>query len=188
MPAYSLEERRPFFFKSARAREDPRHDHPMRVAARATAAAPSYFEPEAVTSDEGLVGLIDGGVCVVNPAMSAYAEARRDGADEVLVVSLGTGRQTRRIRYQDARGWGQLEWVRPLIDIVFDGMSEVVEYQLDQLLDDGSYYRLQVDLHRARDELDDAGEANIQALRAEASRLLDEQAERLDALVAALGG
>jgi patatin-like phospholipase/acyl hydrolase len=183
---YSLEERRPFFFKSERARRDPRDDHPTWVAARATAAAPSYFEPQPVAGDAGEVGVVDGGVCVVNPAMSAYAEAWRDGARDVLVVSLGTGQQTRAIHLRDARTWGQLEWARPLIDIVFDGMSDVVDYQLRHLLPDDRYFRLQVELRRARDELDDAGAANLHLLREEADRLLDEQGPRLAALAAAL--
>src|SRR5436190_14355285 len=73
--AYALEERRPFFFKSRRAEAQPARDYPMRAVARATSAAPTYFEPEAVLSDRGgTVGLVDGGVCVMNPAMSAYAE------------------------------------------------------------------------------------------------------------------
>ena len=57
---YSLEERRPFFFKSARARDDPRDDHPAWVVARATAAAPSYFEPQPVETEGGEVGVVAG--------------------------------------------------------------------------------------------------------------------------------
>lgn len=184
---YSLEERRPYFFKTRRALEDVGRDHLMRVAARATSAAPGYFEPERVPSDEGDVGVVDGGVCLNNPAMSAYAEAWRDGARDVLVVSLGTGEHTRRIPYEKARGWGALEWLRPLIDIAFDGMSDVVDYQLRHLLADDRYYRLTVELDRASDDLDDAGEHNLELLGAEADRLLREQRERIDALVAALG-
>ncbi|MFL5819383.1 MAG: patatin-like phospholipase family protein [Solirubrobacteraceae bacterium] len=184
--AYALEERRPFLFKSRRAQVRPARDYPMRVVARATSAAPTYFEPETVRSDRGgAVGLVDGGVCVVNPAMSAYAEARRDGAEVALLASLGTGQQTRPIDSRSARRWGELAWARPLIDVVFDGMSDVVDYQLRQLLPAGRYFRLQVEL-RARDELDDASPSNLRALQSDARRLLDAEAEHIDALCAAL--
>jgi patatin-like phospholipase/acyl hydrolase len=184
--AYALEERRPFFFKSRRAEDRPARDYPMRVVARATSAAPTYFEPESVPSDRGAaVGLVDGGVCVVNPAMSAYAEARRDGADISLVASLGTGQQTRPIPTARARRWGELAWARPLIDVVFDGMSDVVDYQLSQLLPADRYYRLQVEL-AARDELDDASPSNLRALQDDARRLLAAEHARIDALCAAL--
>ena len=184
--AYALEERRPFFFKSRRAEARPARDYPMRVVARATSAAPTYFEPEAVPSDRGgTVGLVDGGVCAVNPAMSAYAEVRRDGAQISLVASLGTGQQTRPIPTARARRWGELAWARPLIDAVFDGMSDVVDYQLSQLLPAERYFRLQVEL-AARDELDDASPSNLRALQDDARRLLDAEHERIDSLCADL--
>lgn len=185
--AYALEERRPFLFKSARAIDDARRDYPMRAVARATSAAPTYFEPEVVTSSGGgPLGLVDGGVCVVNPAMSAYAESRRAGAEPAIVASVGTGQQTRPIASARVRGWGELQWVRPLIDVVFDGMSDVVDYELRQLLPGERYFRLQVELRHARDELDDASPANLHALQQEGRRLVAEQAERIDALCAAL--
>jgi patatin-like phospholipase/acyl hydrolase len=185
--AYALEERRPFFFKSRRAREDPARDYPMRVVARATSAAPTYFEPESVRSERGdEVGLVDGGVCVVNPAMSAYAEARRQGVDVALVASLGTGQQTRPIDSKRARGWGELAWARPLIDVVFDGMSDVVDYQLRQLLAVDRYFRLQVELRTARDELDDATPSNLRRLQDDAASLVSREDERIDELCAAL--
>ena len=43
--AYDIERRRPFFFRSARARADARYDFPLRMVARSTSAAPTYFEP-----------------------------------------------------------------------------------------------------------------------------------------------
>lgn len=45
--------------------------------ARATAAAPTYFEPLALTLGGRERSLIDGGVFATNPAMLAYAEVAR---------------------------------------------------------------------------------------------------------------
>jgi patatin-like phospholipase/acyl hydrolase len=187
--AYSLEKRGPFFFKTSRARENPRRDYPMREAGRATAAAPTYFEPEQVVDQDGEpVGLVDGGVCLNNPAMSAYAEARREGADDILVASLGTGEQTRPIAFEKARTWGALEWARPLLDVMFDGMSDVVDYQLDHVLGSQRYYRFQTRLDRAQDELDDASARNLALLNEEAAELITEAGPRIDELCAALTG
>ena len=49
----------------------------MRQVARATSAAPTYFPPEKIPTDDPLqyYALIDGGVIANNPAMCAYAEA-----------------------------------------------------------------------------------------------------------------
>jgi patatin-like phospholipase/acyl hydrolase len=46
--AYDIEGRRPFFFKSARAKLQGHRDYPMWVVARSTSAAPTFFEPVAV--------------------------------------------------------------------------------------------------------------------------------------------
>ncbi len=49
--------------------------------------------------------MVYGGVFVNNSALCAYAEARKifPDADEIFVVSLGTGELTREIPYRDAK-------------------------------------------------------------------------------------
>lgn len=172
--AYDLPTRTPFFFKSWRAKTDPAWDFPLAQVARATAAAPTYFEPLCI----GERALVDGGVFVTNPAMCAFAEAARLRRGEPpFVVSLGTGQLTRPISGKDAAGWGLLEWVRPLIDGVFDGVADTVEYQLEELAQDP--VRLQVALTRASDALDDASARNL-ALLKQARELIAGSSAELD--------
>lgn len=185
VPAYEIERRIPFFFKSARARSDPDYDFPMRDVARATSAAPTYFPPERIEAapPADYFALVDGGTFANNPAMCAYAEARRDGADpDILLVSLGTGELRRPIPYDEARDWGLLGWARPLLQIVFDGVSLTIDFQLEQLLGPTRYHRLQTPLDQASDDLDDASPENIRALKLTAERLISERAEELEAL------
>lgn len=181
--AYDTERRRPEFFKSARAREDRAQDFPLRAVARATASAPTYFEPFLL----GDRPLIDGGVFAVNPGMSALAEVLRysPGA-EVVLVSLGTGQLTRPFPYDEVKDWGLVEWARPLIDVVFDGSSDVVDYQLTQIVGPERFFRFQTELTTASDDLDDAGEGNLRALRLTGERLIAERAREVDAAVTAL--
>jgi uncharacterized protein len=181
--AYDLEGRAPYFFKSWRADRDA----PMVEVARATAAAPTYFEPIGV---DGLA-LVDGGVFATNPAMCAYAEAARLAQEagarvDVRLLSLGTGRLTRPMHLADARGWGLVEWVRPLIDVVFDGVADTVDYQLQHILGEGAYTRLQTDLDQASDALDDASPANLARLEGEAAGLIAARSAELDAVCAEL--
>lgn len=179
--AYDLQARRPHFFKSWRADLDA----PLQVVARATVAAPTYFEP----LEDGPRSLIDGGVFATNPAMCAYAEAvRLEGSPPDFVLSLGTGSQTRPILHADAAGWGLVEWVRPVIDVVFDGVSDTVEYQLAQLMPAGSVVRLQTELDRASDALDDASPGNLALLEEQAAALIAREGAAIDAACAALTG
>jgi len=188
--AYEIERREAFFFRSSRAREDLAYDFTLVDVARATAAAPTYFEPVRVrdVAGSGSYALVDGGVFALNPAMTAYAALAAAGRhDEIdLVVSLGTGSQTRPLPFEDVRGWGQLEWARPIVDVVFDGVAQTVDFELGQLLPEGGYVRLQTRLEEAGDELDDASDRNLEALRREGARLVEERSADLDRIAAAL--
>jgi patatin-like phospholipase/acyl hydrolase len=140
--SYEIQLRIPFFFRSERAKDSADYDFPMTQVARATSAAPTYFEPAKVEAEDPVdyYALVDGGVFANNPAMCVYVEARRileaeDSSDtDILVVSLGTGQLTDRLRYEEAAGWGLLGWARPIIDVVFDGVSDTVDFQLRELL------------------------------------------------------
>ena len=190
VPAYDIERRKAFFFRSTRARTDRAQDFRLADVARATSAAPTYFEPVRVRDAAGAssYALIDGGVFALNPAMSAYADLAAAGREDDIqvLVSLGTGSHTRPFALDKARGWGRLEWARPLIDVVADGLGETVDFELARVLPDGRYVRLQIDLAEASDDLDDAGDANLRALRREADRLVQARAADLERLAAAL--
>jgi patatin-like phospholipase/acyl hydrolase len=165
--AYDIERRSAVFLRST-------DDASMVDAAHASSAAPTYFEPVRVDG----ATLIDGGVFATNPAMCGYAEA---AGQLDLLVSLGTGEQTRPLRYEDVRGWGRLEWATPILDVVFDGSADAVDEQASALLGD-RYIRLQTRLDEASDDLDDASAGNLAALRREAERLIAARSRDLDRL------
>ena len=184
VPTYDLEQRAPFIFKSWRG---DRNGVPMREVALAAAAAPTYFEPALTAVGGAARPLIDGGVFANNPAMCAYAEAIREfpSNSRFLIVSLGTGQLTRPISHEAAAGWGRAAWLRPILDVVFDGVTDTVSYQLRQILG-ADYIRLQTELRGASEAMDDASAPNLAALKAEARRLLREQAAELGRLCALL--
>jgi uncharacterized protein len=183
VPTYDMTQPGPFFFKTRNAREQQAEDFPLTVVARATAAAPTYFEPLPVRGR----ALVDGGVFAVNPAMSAFAEVLRfQPSADVVLLSLGTGQRTRSRRFADVDDWGLVEWARPILDVVFDGSSDAVDYQLRHVLGGDRYWRLQVELTRASDDLDDASPENIAELRGHAEELIAASSDDLDAVVAVL--
>lgn len=189
--AYDISGRFAFFFRSARARNDPAYDFPLVQVARATSAAPSYFEPAQVTDLAGArtYPLIDGGIFAVNPSMCAFADAAAAGRSEELelMLSLGTGEHTRAYTFEQTRWWGQLEWARPGLDMVFDGVADTTEFIAGTLMGD-RYLRLQTELNVASDDLDDASEENIAALRTEAERLIAASQPALERAAAILVG
>jgi patatin-like phospholipase/acyl hydrolase len=191
--AYNTESRDSWFFKSVKAK-DPAHpeaDFLMKDVARATSAAPTYFSPAKLKTDSFVdyYSLIDGGVFANNPAMCAYVEAvsrYKETRDEILIVSLGTGEMTRPLPYVKVRHWGA-RWAQPILDVVFDGVSDTVDYQLRQLLpptNDGSnrYYRFQVRLDRDNDKMDTTDPNKIHLYKLLAEKLIRENDQKLDQL------
>jgi uncharacterized protein len=186
--AYEIERRMPFFFKSRRAKQDAAYDHLMKQAARATSAAPTYFEPAQIDLPGGhdYFALIDGGVYANNPAMCAYAEARSmfPAATDMMVVSIGTGELTRRIPIEDAKGWGLALWAQPLLGVVFDGVSDTIDYQLQQVCrtEDGvrRYHRFQIALTEGSDDMDDTSTSNMRVLKQRGEEIARQQKDELD--------
>ena len=183
VPTYDTAAPGPHFFKTTNARADAAEDARLADVARATSSAPTYFEP----LEMGVRSLLDGGVFAVNPGMSALAEAlrMRPGA-EVILVSLGTGERTHKRPFDEVKDWGLVEWARPILDVVFDGSSDAVDYQVRHVLGDERYWRFQTELTKASDDLDDASEENLRALREQADDLIAERTDDLDAVVGAL--
>ena len=182
VPAYNMGDPGPYFFKSRKARDEG-EDFPLSEVARATSAAPTYFQAADVRGQ----ALVDGGVFAANPAMCAFAEVMRfQPTADVYLLSLGTGQRTRKRSLADIEGWGLVEWAKPILDVVFDGASDAVDYQLQHALDEDKYWRLQVELDTASDDLDDAGAANLRELRTQAERLIADRSADIDAAIAAL--
>lgn len=206
--AYDIEKRRAVFFTSLEAKESAVRNFKMRDVVRATASAPTYFEPPLIYAEDGAAyALIDGGVFANNPALCAYAEARKIDFShlgkaiepcgrELLIISLGSGaRSMARKRpyphkkYKDA---GKLKWIPAVIDIMTTGNSETVDYQLKQIFDTldsadkDDYHRVDPDIGLANPEMDDASPENMEALRQASKAYIAENQDELDVIVSKL--
>jgi uncharacterized protein len=184
VPSYDTAEPGPYFFKTSKAREEPaEHDFPLSVVARATSAAPTYFEPV----DAGARALVDGGVFATNPAMCCLAEVlKTESPKDVVLLSLGTGQRTNKREFDEIKDWGLAGWARPILEVVFDGVSDTVDYQLKHMLGEERYWRLQVELTVASDDLDDATEENLAKLRGHAEDMIRDCSAEIDAALARL--
>ena len=168
--SYDIQNRRTVFLKSWHADHRPLL---CRDAARATSAAPTYFEPKPLDTGDVLSVLIDGGIFMNSPSVSAYAEARKLFPDDpIAVLSLGTGELTRPIVFEETRTWGSALWVMSLLDCMFDGVSKAADHQMQLFLGE-RYQRLQTSLESASDDMDDASEDNIRNLKRTARELIN---------------
>jgi ATP-dependent Zn protease len=65
---------------------------------------------------------------------------------------------------------------------MFDGATKVANHQMRMFLGD-HYFRLQVTLDEANDDMDDASEVNIQNLKRIAERMISENQSTLDRIL-----
>jgi uncharacterized protein len=198
----------PRFFKRWRALAAPEQNPSMVEVGLATAAAPTYFP--AVGLGDG--ALVDGGVFAANPTIAAVVEALKRTTDppaplvpqDLVVLSLGTGRHVDRYSEREVRGWGRLGWIWPrasgpaLLGAIFDGQSRAADHwahmllnldpgqQPDQELGRGPrYWRFEPELPRPL-ALDDASESTLRVLTSAAEQMIEERAADIDALAALL--
>lgn len=177
--AYDIFNRNVHLFAQHDAVKDSSYDYYLRDVARATSAAPTYFETALTKSMTGVsYPLVDGGLFANNPAMCAYAEAiqlfssikkRKVTTSDLFLLSIGTGSKKKQYEYDVVKDWGVLRWMEPILDIIAVGTSDATDFQLKQLFNSANvsdnYLRINPETGRASTEMDDASVENIQALK-----------------------
>ncbi len=193
--AYDIENRAAYFFTQHDARKYPGQDFLVRDVARATSAAPTFFQCAQVQSETHVTyALVDGGVFANDPALCAYAEARKMGsmptAKEMVILSLGTGEVKTPYHYDQVKDWGGLGWVKPVIDILMSGTVEVADYQLRQMYKavgaPNQYLRIQPPLAPQNSDLGNSDPANLHELVEIGERAAEQNDAALDDFVALL--
>lgn len=190
------------------------NDFLVQQVARATSAAPTFFEVSKAKSLSGVsYPLVDGGVFANNPSLCAYAEVQAkffktpDGfilkskagdkkkedlseitAKDLLILSLGTGQTALNYDYNKAKDWGLAQWPKPLIEIMMMGVSQTVDYQLQQIYDSinqaKSYLRIDPRLTKPKMvQMDNASAANIQDLKELGTETAELNSRKLDNFV-----
>ena len=202
--SYDITSRRAMLFTSHNA-DQPIKNFYVKDVCRATSAAPTYFEPAQINSfyDQQFT-LIDGGVYANNPALCAYAEARKinfstilndinkpdfPSINDMIIVSIGTGTVLKPYYFDDFDNAGKLKWISPLIDILLSANVETVDYQLQKMYDTlgkrnlHNYHRIMPDLKKASPEMDDTSKDNIFNLIQEGLAYINQNQELLDTIV-----
>jgi len=148
-------------------------DFYMVDAALSTAAVPTYFPPvHARRCDHTGISycLIDGGIFCINPALSAFIEARKifPDSNEYIILSLGTGNQKEEYKTENMKNWGFFNWIAPwlgvpLITAVGEGQKISTNHMLKKL-PQVRLFRFDVELDRGKGGIDDGSDENIEYL------------------------
>jgi len=187
--SYDVKRRLPAIFKQHTAIVKNR-DFLVRDLLRGSTAAPTYFEAARIYSLPPLQQkyvLVDGGMVANDPALCAYSEAIKfdgiEGIKDMVIVSLGTGKQLKGYTYSEIKDWGPLGWAKPSIDIALEGGPQMTEYYLSQIastVDNSMFFRIQPELYGADPALDNATPENLENLRDAGIRNAEAYDETLD--------
>ncbi|OAJ33108.1 patatin-like phospholipase family protein [Piscirickettsia salmonis] len=132
-------------------------------------AAPTYFPPIEMNNNY----YIDGGVSSNNPALCALSYSLSLGypIDNIFILSIGTGKSPIEMHGNPDK-WGAVQWVKNgLIDDLFDGETEIVDYNLKSIFNrfsslnksESNYLRINIDLEK-NIELDNTINSNLTLL------------------------
>lgn len=176
--AYDIRNRKTAFLKSW----SPKYSKiKCASAARATSAAPTFFEPAELVWDSRTRLLIDGAIFINSPAVSAYAEAcELYPGDVIKLLSLGTGEVTESVDANAIASESNARIVMTLLDSIFDGVAKAADKQMTSVLKD-RYLRIQTRLDLASDDIDDASKNNMGALKLSAKTMIEEHSASLEA-------
>lgn len=115
----------------------------VRDIVRASTAAPSYFSPETIEVGEGQSGIfVDGGMSIMNnPSLQLFLVATlkgfnlqwQTGEEELLVVSVGTGRQSKKLTGARWNNPSLLDIAQVAPEQFMSDASELVEIMMHYL-------------------------------------------------------
>ena len=162
---------------------------PMRIAARATSAGPTFFEPVELTVGDRRRVLVDGGVAANDPSLIAHALGgvlATEAGKPLFLLSLGTGvrnpAQPKTLSQVKAANW--LEQARNVFEAAMSGSGEIAEFVLPTLMNlpdmPVRYIRLQTVVGQCSFAMDDSSPANTQCLAALANQMVVQESEKIE--------
>ena len=158
-----------------------------RDAARASSAAPLYFPPLYAKSPEGRdAALLDGGIIANDPALLAYAQARRmyPGCRRFHILSLSTARGVYTFNPREGLT-GMAGWAEPVMKMYPNAQMDLVGQTLS-CLDDVEYVRIGGIVTKEKIRLDDTREESMQTLVSGGRRMFEENRPALEAFASRL--
>eukprot|EP00250_Pteridium_aquilinum_P010981 c19764_g1_i1 orf=207-1379(-) len=205
VPTFDIKIMQPTIFSTAEAKQDESKNAYVRDVLRGTSAAPTYFPPylfhtTTSTGEERAFNLVDGGVGMNNPTHLSIVHSfgqcsnlkneqsrsqitNYEAYNNLLVLSLGTGKVVRSYNAVNAAKWGAISWIlknghTPIMDIVSEASVDLVDYNLNMLFSfiqrPENYLRIQAfNISADAASIDDISHANLKILRDIGEKLLD---------------
>jgi patatin-like phospholipase/acyl hydrolase len=170
--SYDMRYDEPLFFKSRRASVPENNENALLFdVCRATSAGPTYLPAYDFKFGGKDRICVDGGVFINNPSVAAYTEIDKFYNDpfynltgyspnDICMLSLGTGHFQDDYAKKNPENWGELQWVKPVSDVMMQGVNQANDYVAAQLVSDNQYLRLNINIDKVEHaDMADASDA-----------------------------
>jgi patatin-like phospholipase/acyl hydrolase len=191
--SYGIKSDHPVYFTNFKALTRPDYwEYNIKDIARATGAAPTFFNPVSVVNKKMQKHiLIDGGIVRNNPTAAAisYAKQLYPNAEQFNILSLGTGRTITSNKYKKA---GLLQWLPNILEYIMDGSSESTHYELSESfksmeessIHNGScYLRLQPIIKKEDNDMTNFSKTNLNNLENYADDIIKSEALKIEEFI-----
>lgn len=175
-------------FSSTKARVNDAKDYLIWHVARATTAAPSFFESKELAADangndgESILNFWDGGLFANNPAEVALIEGQKmfpnKRPKDFILLSIGTGEEKCSISQEMTQKMGYGNVGAQFIKASMAAQNSWVHKKLKKQLKD-NYVRLDVNLDEEGVELDNITNDYVEKLYFATERMLDDATEKI---------
>jgi len=187
IPAYELYRKNPILFYNWKTPDTINQNFAVASLLLGAIAPPSIFQP--VIFDAGKVpyALADGALFANNPALGALFTAMTLYPNRrYILVSLGTGEIEPAINPPTTVNWGLAQWGPLIIPIMLDSTGKFTGMSLENfssLWPEIEYHHFDLPIANARGPGDDVSSKHLQDLDAVSESMIQEQRDKLDALV-----
>jgi patatin-like phospholipase/acyl hydrolase len=176
IPTYDMSTGSPMYFTKYEHK-----DYKVRDIIKAATAAPTYFTPVSLTSEDNknTHTCIDGGVFMNNPSYAALLDTLAQleklppsqRPERIVLVSISCGANSDKLP-PGAEKWGKIHWICPIINISIDMNSDIVDKQLLQIFnlcgDVNDYFRFDPPLKEGTNSIDNITVKNLEGLEKDA--------------------
>jgi patatin-like phospholipase/acyl hydrolase len=166
IPTYNASKRKRFIFRST----NPKYaGMRLRDVVRASAAAPTYFDPAIIDGDYH----IDGGTVINNPSKASLIDTVRCGKMPKTIITIGTGRIEEPFTKKELEG-GLVGCMEKLVDMMLAEQDKSVDFEMreDSKIFGYEYLRIDPKIKHSSGDIDDFKASNIENMLKDANETI----------------
>lgn len=176
---------------SLKARKNLSRNYLVNDVARATSAAPGYFEAKEIledatgADDQTLLNFWDGGMFANNPAEIVLMEAQKifpyAQPKDFVLLSIGTGEQKIKISHKKSQKIGYINGGAEMVRTMLNAQKSWIDKKLKKTLGE-NYLRLQINLNEKGFKHDDISIEYLEALYFASEKMIADAQDKLNYL------